>query len=173
MEVRHGIGDEHPQAHVIMIFCAILFITIWILDSFLFHISIGLTKNNNLLLRLVLFLFITILSVKLGMSSHKDIFDHPKDSSSLVTNGVFSYIRHPMYLSILLIKLAFVLLTMSLVSIIPWVISVLLYDKVASYEERELEKILGKEYVEYKKKVSRWIPKLSSFMIKISKERQV
>ena len=164
--MRYGIGDEHPQTHAFMGFCGILFTSIWILDSFLFRISIGLTKNNNLLLRLVLFLLITILSLKLGMSSHKDIFGHPKDSSSLVTNGVFSYVRHPMYLSILLIKLAFVLLTMSLISIIPWVISLLLYDKIASYEERELEKMLGKQYVEYKKNVNRWIPKLSSFKTK-------
>ena len=165
MEASHGIGDEHPRAHAIMGFCGVVFTLIWILDSFFLHLGMEITNNIHWILRLLLFLISLILSFKLGMSSHSRIFNHSKDTSSLVTDGVFSYVRHPMYLSILLLKLGFLLLTMSLISIIPWVISVLLYDKIASFEERELEKILGIEYVEYKKKVPRWVPKLSSFKI--------
>ena len=163
--MKHGIGEEHPQTHNIMTLCGILFFTIWILDSLLFHFSTGLTSNNNLFFRLLLFFIILVLSIKLGISSHSKIFEQQDNSSNLMTNGVFSYVRHPMYLSILLFKLAFLLLTMSLISIIPWIISFLLYDKIASYEEKELEKILEEQYIEYKKSVNRWVPKLSSFKI--------
>jgi len=33
-------------------------------------------------------------------------------------------------------------------------------NKMASYEEKDLEKIFGNEYLEYKKNVPKWIPKL-------------
>lgn len=165
-EHRHGIGDEHPQAHIIMIFCGLLFTSIWILDSFLFHFGMELTNIIHIVIRGILFFVALILAFKLGMASHNMIFDRPNEPANLVTDGVFSYVRHPMYLSILLIKLGFLLLTMSLISILPLVISIFLYDKIASYEEKELEKKLGQEYFDYKKKVSRWIPKLSSFKIK-------
>ncbi|UCE12922.1 MAG: isoprenylcysteine carboxylmethyltransferase family protein [Candidatus Heimdallarchaeota archaeon] len=159
MEGRHGIGDEHPYSHIIMIFCGILFASIWGLDSFIFHFGVEFTNNIHVIIRVVLFVLASGLSIKLGMSSHDVIFDHQEESSCLITDGVFSHVRHPMYLSILLLKLGFLLLTMSLISIIPWVICIILYDKIASFEERELIKILGEEYVEYMKEVPRWIPK--------------
>lgn len=161
--MSHGIGDEHPHAHGIMIFCGLFFASIWIIDSLFLHFGVEVSNNIHVLIRVVLFLFALALSFKLGMSSHNVIFDHQEESSNLITEGVFSVVRHPMYLSILLLKLGFLLLTMSFISIIPWVLCIILYDKIAVFEERELTRVLGEEYLEYMKKVPRWIPKFPKF----------
>ena len=79
---------------------------------------------------------------------------------SLVTTGIYGYIRHPMYLASLLIMFSFVLLTLSGLSFLFWIISFLLHNIIAAYEEQDLEKLVVKEYTEYKKKVARWIPKI-------------
>jgi len=57
-----------------------------------------------------------------------------------------------MYLSVLLAYIALIVLTMSLVSIITWVIIFIFFNKMVTYEEQDLERIVGQEYLEYKKK---------------------
>ncbi len=79
--------------------------------------------------------------------------------ADLVTIGIFAHVRHPMYLGYILAYLGCIVGTMSLLSIIPWLLIVHLYDKMANYEEHKLEKRFGKEYLEYKRKAPKWIPR--------------
>jgi len=71
----------------------------------------------------------------------------------LITSGAFAYVRHPMYLGILLTYLGFFVATLSLLSLIPYVMIVNLYRRMADYEEQLLEKRFGERYREYTKKV--------------------
>ena len=66
----------------------------------------------------------------------------------MITDGVFAYVRHPLYLSILLAYLGFVFGSMSLISLIPWICYDILFDKMASYEEEDIARILGDKYIE-------------------------
>jgi protein-S-isoprenylcysteine O-methyltransferase Ste14 len=79
---------------------------------------------------------------------------------SIITDGVYTYVRHPMYLGTLLIYISLILLTMSLISLVPFIVIFFLYNMIAVPEEKELERILGREYEDYKKRVARWIPKI-------------
>jgi protein-S-isoprenylcysteine O-methyltransferase Ste14 len=36
-----------------------------------------------------------------------------------------------------------------------------MYTPMVKYEEEELEKVFGQEYLEYKEKVPRWLPRLT------------
>ncbi|MBA7714278.1 hypothetical protein ES703_123296 [subsurface metagenome] len=58
---------------------------------------------------------------------------------------------------------------MSLICITFWILMFILYDRMASYEEKDLEKIFSEEYAEYKKRVGKWIPRLFSSKIENSK----
>jgi len=60
-------------------------------------------------------------------------------------------------LGYVLAYLGFIIGTMSLLSIIPWLLIVYLYNKLADYEEQKLEQRFGTEYVEYKRNVPKWI----------------
>jgi len=101
-------------------------------------------------------------------SSHKVLFGGNDDATSLIKNGVFARVRHPLYLSMLLVYLAFALVSMSLICIIFWILMFILYDRFASYEEKDLENIFGGEYTEYKARVGKWFPKLLSSRIEKS-----
>ena len=107
-----------------------------------------------------------IIAIILGVMSHKVLFSRNLVATSLIKNGVFAHVRHPMYLSVLLVYIALIVLTMSLVSIITWVIIFIFFNKMVTYEEQDLEKIVAQEYLEYKKKVPKWIPRLSSAKFK-------
>jgi protein-S-isoprenylcysteine O-methyltransferase Ste14 len=60
-------------------------------------------------------------------------------------------VRHPMYLGILLFCIAFLFVSVSLVSIGIWIVFFIFYYRMAAYEEKSLIKILGEAYVAYQR----------------------
>lgn len=156
---QHEIGKEHPQSHLIQASCGLVFFVVWLLDLILIRLP-----NDLLILQILLFLIFLILAIKFGMTSHNRLFGDINQPSGLISDDVFAVVRHPMYFSTLILYLGFIFLSLSVTSVIPWLITFILYDKIAIYEEKELERILGDEYSDYQKKVPRWIPKPFSLM---------
>jgi protein-S-isoprenylcysteine O-methyltransferase Ste14 len=136
-----------------------MFLIIWSLDSFVLKFFEGHTFFASLPLRLGLFLFILLVALFLIKTSHDPIVSSI-ESKSLVTNGPYAYVRHPMYLGPLLIYLSLTFLTMSFISFILLVVIFFLYNFLVTDEEKDLERIFGQEYIIYKKRVARWIPKI-------------
>jgi protein-S-isoprenylcysteine O-methyltransferase Ste14 len=81
---------------------------------------------------------------------------------TLVTNGLYSVVRNPMHLgwTIVLIGLALLMQSFTLLVIfIPLFIAVhIIYLKFV--EEKELEKKFGQAYLDYKKRVPMFVPRL-------------
>jgi protein-S-isoprenylcysteine O-methyltransferase Ste14 len=153
----HGLGSEHPKGHQIQLFCFIFFFFFWILDTFILKLT--LTEFIPPLLNLLLFFSGLLVAGIFIKASHDNVLAIVP--SSVVTHGVYAYLRHPMYGGTLLIYLSFAVLSMSWISLIAWMFSLFLYDVIASYEEKELETILGADYAKYKDSVHRWFPVIS------------
>ncbi len=154
-----GIGREHRYNHLIQFGSLVMFLFVWSLDSFYFNFFRGFTGFVPLALRVVLFLVTFVFAFYLLRASHHPIVG-AKESKSLITSGPYSYVRHPMYLAPLLIYLGLVFLTVSLVSLVLLIVILFFYNILVSEEERDLERIFGREYVDYKRRVARWIPKI-------------
>ena len=94
-----------------------------------------------------------------------NLFKHRKTTvkpyekpTSFITSGPFKISRHPMYLGMLLILLGVAVLLGSLLTFIPCLAFIILMELIfISLEEKNLEKEFGNKYLEYKKKVRRWI----------------
>jgi protein-S-isoprenylcysteine O-methyltransferase Ste14 len=127
---------------------------IWVIDSFFLHLT-TITRYLPWFIRIPVSLILGVLGLYLIDQSHKLVLD---DEPVFIDWGVFRYVRHPMYLGILLIYLALVVSTLSVASLAFWSITILAYDIFADFEEEKLHEILGEEYLEYKKKTRRWIP---------------
>ncbi len=80
----------------------------------------------------------------------------------LVTYGVFSWSRNPLYNGNFLIWMGFVVISGVLwflpVAIILFAVE---YSFIVRYEEGVLESIFGEEYLAYKRRTPRWIPRPS------------
>jgi protein-S-isoprenylcysteine O-methyltransferase Ste14 len=50
-----------------------------------------------------------------------------------------------------------ILATFSLLTLVLWIVMVVSYDRLATYEERKLEEKFGQAYRDYKKRVPKWI----------------
>jgi protein-S-isoprenylcysteine O-methyltransferase Ste14 len=78
----------------------------------------------------------------------------------LVTTGVYSWLRHPMYLGSLLVLLGFFFATLSILSLLVWIGLFIFFDRMATYEEQDLIRILDEQYINYQKQVPNWLPRI-------------
>ena len=83
----------------------------------------------------------------------------PSETSVLKTQGMYRYSRNPMYLGLLLLIIAATIWFGTWFGIIISVFFILLINilQIIPEEEEALLQIFGEEYLEYKKKVRRWI----------------
>lgn len=150
---------EMPYTRLIGFSTSIFFMIIWMLDL-VFLISVILNSLIPLIIRLILFFIIVCLGIIFIYLSRKALFPDGELTSILLTEGIFSRVRHPLYLGGLLIYLSFIFLSISLISIALFVINFILHNKMATYEEKILEDIFSNQYLDYRKQVPKWIPKL-------------
>jgi protein-S-isoprenylcysteine O-methyltransferase Ste14 len=161
--MRHGVGSEHPLCDRIQLLMLILFFVVWGIDSVSFFMFGYSSVIFEALAFPVLFagtLVFLCLSFYLVSKSHKAVLEQVHDPPKLVDSGVYAWVRHPMYLGTLLSCLAFLFISVSLVSIVIWIAFFIFYDRMATYEEKSLIEILGEQYTAYQKRVSKWLPRL-------------
>ena len=90
-----------------------------------------------------------------------EIFWHKKYQGQLVTDGVFQYIRHPHYTSLLILGFGLALFFYSLAALLIAILAIPIMIWSIIDEEKLLIKQYGKEYKDYMKKVPwRIIPKI-------------
>jgi protein-S-isoprenylcysteine O-methyltransferase Ste14 len=81
-----------------------------------------------------------------------------ENSTKLVTTGIYKYVRHPMYASLLFLGWGMFFKAMNPASIaLIGVITAALFI-TCKVEEREMISRFGEEYREYMKRTKRWIP---------------
>jgi protein-S-isoprenylcysteine O-methyltransferase Ste14 len=80
-----------------------------------------------------------------------------KENSKLVTTGIYGYIRHPMYSSVILMMSALVLANPTIMEILLFLMLILVLWLKAKREER-LWSGHDKEYIEYQKRSKFFIP---------------
>ena len=82
----------------------------------------------------------------------------PEETTTLVTNGIFSITRNPMYLGLFLSISSTILFFGSWFGIIILMFFVWYINKFQIIPEEEaMEKLFGNKYSEYRQKVRRWI----------------
>jgi protein-S-isoprenylcysteine O-methyltransferase Ste14 len=150
---------ETKYSHFIQTTLPIAFISIYLLDTFIFQFSVGLNDIIPFIIRIILFVITLGIALILIKMAHDALFKHNTPSNTLLTSGILSHVRNPMYLGVLLIYVAFILLSISLISLGFFIIVALIYNKMVNYEEKVLEELFGDQWLEYKKRVPKWIPR--------------
>jgi len=109
------------------------------------------------------------IAVRIRMLLHRDITNKflaglpeispVKNPQPLVRTGLYAHVRHPRYLQLLFIQLAWAMMANYLapyVLLLLWLPTVYL---IALLEERELRERYGEEYVQYCREVPRFLPR--------------
>lgn len=155
-------GAEFPHGDLLQVVLPIPFLVVWGLDSFVYQLSTVLAGFVPTAVRL------TLAGVSLGLAfllmglSHQSLFGEIRDPPTILDTGIFAKVRHPMYLGALLIYIGFILATLSLLSLCIWIGIVFVYDRMATYEEKDLIRMFGDAYSNYQHQVPKWLPRINS-----------
>lgn len=78
----------------------------------------------------------------------------------IVKTGLYKYIRNPQYLGFLLITGGLNIQWLTIITTALWPVLAFLYYRLSKIEEKESEAKYGEEFLEYKRKTPRFIPRL-------------
>jgi len=144
-----------PPIIYIAIFVASLFIQkLFPLDRNFFYSEIAANLGIVLILSAVVF----AAPAMIQFIRSKNPIVPVKSASSLQTNGIYSVTRNPMYMGLLLLYIGIGITKGNwwTIFMIPLVILIVQFYAIRR-EESYLERQFGEEYINYKKKVRRWI----------------
>jgi len=100
--------------------------------------------------------FALLLIGRFGMGSSFRL-GSPKESTGLKVDGLFRFSRNPMYLGVFATLLASVLYTLNPVLLLISIFIVIIHHKIVLAEEVYLQKVFGQEYLDYCRRVRRYI----------------
>jgi len=87
------------------------------------------------------------------------VFGERRNEPTVIRKSVFGVVRHPIYLSEILLYLGLLALSLSLAAAGVCLAAIGFYHYIARYEERLLLARLGREYQQYMQNVPMWIPR--------------
>jgi protein-S-isoprenylcysteine O-methyltransferase Ste14 len=82
------------------------------------------------------------------------------EGNKLIQNGPFGIIRHPLYVSYILILSGLSLIPLIYWLLIPTLLIIIGIYPIVKSEEKNLTEQFGEEYIEYKRKAGMLFPKL-------------
>jgi protein-S-isoprenylcysteine O-methyltransferase Ste14 len=157
-ENRPDLAGEHRFTDAGQIILFVLFLVVWIIDSFIFKFSTFLTENVRWYFRFAAGILMLIIGLYISWKGIRIVFGEKRESPKVITESVFSVVRHPIYLGSILSFLGLVITTLSILSFIIWLIIVVFYYYVSRHEEKLLLAKFGKEYEDYMRKVPMLFP---------------
>ncbi len=149
---EHTFGD---QGQLILL---VIFLIVWITDSFFFKYSTLLLDNIPNSIRLIIGLPILFISGYLAIKGLRIVFDEVREKPEIIEKGVFKIVRHPIYLGSILFYLGLIILTSSIASAVVWIIIIIFYYYISRYEEKLLIEEFGTKYKKYMERVPMLIP---------------
>ena len=159
-EERIDLAGEYRWGDIGQITLALIFVIGMCLDVFFLKIKVPYFEIIPIYVQILIAIPLLIISGYLARSGLNIVFREKRDNLQVIHHGVFSLVRHPVYLGSILLFLSFAVLSLSIIAIIIWVIIIFFYIYLASYEEKLLINKLGQDYERYIKDVPMFIPRV-------------
>ncbi len=94
------------------------------------------------------------------LSSAWNVLYHAQRQAKLATAGPYAHVRHPQYLAFVLILLGFLLQWPTLLTLLMFPVLLLMYARLASTEEAEMQTRFGDDYARYAGQTPGFFPRL-------------
>ncbi|MFC1484001.1 methyltransferase family protein [Candidatus Neomarinimicrobiota bacterium] len=158
--LRDDLTGEHKAGDAGQLLLAIVFAAVWIADSFFFEYTTFLNRYVSNWIRMPVALAVLAVSGYLALRSLAIVFGEERETPSVIRKGVFKVVRHPMYLSEVLLYLGLLMLSLSLAAAVVWVVAIGFLYYISRHEERLLVARFGEEYEQYQREVPMWFPRI-------------
>lgn len=162
-EHTHGRNDltgEHKLGDAGQLVILVLFLAIWILDNFFFSFSSFPNAYIPITVQIVLGVVLLLIAFYLARSGIRIVFNEVRETPGIIRKGVFRLVRHPIYLSEIVLYLGLLMFRTSLAAAFIWILAIIFFIFIAKYEEKLLLERFGEEYRTYMKEVGMYLPRL-------------
>jgi protein-S-isoprenylcysteine O-methyltransferase Ste14 len=156
---RDDLTGEHAFGDTGQILLACLFMGVWIADTFFLQYTTFPIRYIPLRARIPLGVLLLILSVYLAKTGLAIVFGERREKPVVIRKGVFSIVRHPVYLAEILFYLGLLMLSFSLAAAGVWGITIVFLSYISKYEEKLLLARFGDDYAKYMQEVPMWLPR--------------
>ena len=137
----------------------VLFLATWAADMWLEYTTF-LNHVVPAVIRVLIGVVLLALSGYLAWMGLSTVFGKRKpERPGVIRKGVFGIVRHPIYLSEILVYLGLLMLSISLAAAAVWGIAIVFLHAISRYEEKLLLARFGEEYEEYRREVPMWVPR--------------
>jgi protein-S-isoprenylcysteine O-methyltransferase Ste14 len=157
---RADLTGEHAVSDIGQLVFACLFAATWIADSFFLKYTTVLNHHVPLVIRIPLAAVLLGLSAYLAWAGMSMVFGETRDEPGVIRTGVFGVVRHPIYISEVLLYLGLLMLSLSLAAAVVWCIAIAFLHYISRWEEKLLLARFGEDYAQYMREVPMWIPRL-------------
>lgn len=153
----HGFYRFFAWESIVLLF--LLNVDRWFVDPFSWHQLVAWTLLFACLVPLIL----GVRTLRKGGRQTEERPDDPglyafEKTSALVTTGIYAYIRHPLYSSLLLLAWGIFFKALSLPGIALVLVTTTFLFATARADEAECIRFFGEEYREYMAKTKRFVP---------------
>lgn len=159
-ENRPDLAGEHPIGDPLQLLFLIIFIGAIAIDYFFFQTYSLLSAIIPFPLRVPIGLTLIAFGGWLALRGIQIVFRDLRPEPIMITEGMFSKVRHPIYLGAMIVYVGILSITLSLLGTIVFIFVMMLYNWLAKHEEKLMLEIFGDTYQEYIRQVPTWLPKL-------------
>ena len=156
---RDDLVGEHRWGDAGQLLLAAVFFVIWIGDQLLGYTTF-LNDVVPLFVRIPVGALLLILAGYLAQVSMRIVFGETRETPHVIRRSVFGAVRHPMYLSEVLLYLGLLLVSLSMAAGVVVLIAVAFLHYISRHEERQLVARFGDAYRQYMREVPMWIPRI-------------
>ena len=157
---RDDLTGEHKVGDGGQIILACLFAAVWIADTFFLNYTTFLNRHITPTVRIPLGFILLFISGYMARKGLSIVFGEEREEPGVIRKSVFNLVRHPIYLSEILLYLGLLMFSVSLAAAVVWIIAIVFLHLISRYEERLLLARFGEDYEKYMREVPMWFPSL-------------
>jgi len=155
---RDDLAGEHKIGDLGQLIFLLIFLGVWITDTSFLRFSIILANSISLIIRIPVGIGILLIAGWLARSGLRIVFGEVRQEPGVIRDGVFSIVRHPIYLGAILVYLGLLVFSFSIAAAIIWVVIIGFYTFLCRHEERLLTAKFGNDYTTYMCEVPMLLP---------------
>jgi protein-S-isoprenylcysteine O-methyltransferase Ste14 len=156
---REDLAGEHRIGDIGQLIFFLTFLGVWIMDTFFLKFSTIHASRASLLICIPAGIATLLVAGWLAISGLKIAFGEVRQEPRVIREGVFSIVRHPIYLGAILVYLGLLVFSLSITAALVWLIIIRFYVFLCRYEEKLLIEKYGDDYIAYIHKVPMLLPR--------------
>src|SRR4030042_2656409 len=143
---RDDLTGEHTFGDAGQVIIAVCFLVVWVLDSFVLKYTTYLNNYIPLAFQITLGVIILLVAVYMARTGMNIVFNEVRETPGVIRKGLFGVVRHPIYISEMLLYLGFLFIRTSLATAAIWIIAIGFLHYLSRYEEKLLLARFGDDY---------------------------